>query len=122
MLFFHNAAPDGNCVQTSKVSYLNVKSYSVITSDNSLQVTILNKEFTEDAYVQIATDGTRNTATVLYLDAPNAYSTSGLTFGGASVSDDDGTWSAGNQITVQVTGGIATLTVPAATAALVTFS
>lgn len=121
MLFFHSAAPNGNCVQTFNTSYLNVKSHSVITSDNKLRVSILNKELSENAYVQVKPDGARSTATVLYLDAPSAYATSGLTFGGNAVSDD-GTWSAGAAKTLTVYGGVVELTVPAASAVLITFT
>jgi len=113
-------------VTTVNTNGLNLTAYAVGNGSN-LYVTIINKEHgarARDAAVTILPDGiSLGKATVMFLTAPNGnvVATNAITFGGASITNDApwlGQWTTLNFDT----NGKCTVTVPAASAAVVKIS
>jgi hypothetical protein len=98
---------------------LNVKAYAVLGKDKHLWVTLINKEATQGVEVTIA--GARHSAggSVLRLAGPSLESKEGVTLGGAAVAAD-GQWQASTHEHAAARGGECVVTVPAASAAIVT--
>jgi hypothetical protein len=100
---------------------LNLTAYAVSDSTN-LYVTVINKEHgvgARDAKVAITANGFSNDATFVYLESPNGVTdTTGVTLGGASITDSapwQGVWSPIDS----VGSGDYFVTVPASSAAIV---
>ena len=113
-------------VTTVNTNGLNLTAYAVGNGSN-LYVTIINKEHgagARDAAVTILPDGVSSgSAAVMFLTAPNGNlgATNGVTLGGASMTNNApwlGKWTSLNS----VTNGQCTVTVPAASAAVVKVS
>ena len=121
-LAFCHAAPNGNSVLTRYISDCNVRSHAVVGADGKLRVVIINKDIETDAKLKIVPSGVYSSASAMFLSAPSVSSATGTTFGGMAVSELDGTWQAGIPSAVQTINGSAYLTVPKASAAVVTFT
>ena len=109
-------------VKISDSANLNLTAYATLGEENDLNVTIINKEHgTAQRGANVAIDvAGYGPAEVMYLAAPNGNvaATSGVTLGGASIKDDaswDGQWA---QLKPGEDGRVS-VTVPAATAAVV---
>jgi hypothetical protein len=98
---------------------LNVKAYAVLGKDRHLWVTLINKEAAQGVEVTIA--GARHFAGggVLRLTGPSLEGKEGVTLGGAAVTAD-GQWKASTREHVAPRGGECVVSVPAASAAIVT--
>jgi hypothetical protein len=82
-------------------------------------VAVINKDMKRDAAVSIA-GGSQGDAQVMRLAAPSVSALRGVTLGGSGVGSD-GRWG-GVSESARIQNGRAVLTVPAASAALVTFT
>jgi hypothetical protein len=120
MLFFHTVAANGTTVPTTVQTTPNVTAHSVLGNDGKLRVAVINKDQVNTAVVKITTTNTYNQATDIKLSGQALNSMTGITLGGNAVASD-GTWSAGTPETLTLNGKIAYITVPAASAAIITF-
>jgi hypothetical protein len=96
----------------------NLSAYAVIAPDRNLFVTIINKEATRDASVNLMLPGNVHDGRVLRLTAPSPQATAGVSFGGSAVSAD-GAWRPTSSESVMASNGRATIRVPAGSAAVV---
>lgn len=119
MLLFHEAAANGNTVTTTVSSSIYTVSYSAVSTDGKLHVVIINKDFYNDAIVQLETQNPYAEASVMYLKGHGLASTSIFSLGGNPVSDD-GTWIPSYQ-SLLLEINKTTLTVPVGSAAIITF-
>lgn len=116
LLFFHEAS-QGRLLKTECRSEANLIAHSVLTPDGKLRVSLINKDLHLPILAEISVNPKFSKGTLLRLSAPNATSTSEVTFGGASVASD-GTWSQKPGEPIPVASGKATIPLPAASAAL----
>lgn len=117
LLFFSRAA-QGRMVASECKSSANVVAHAVKGADGKLRVALVNKDLAQGVNVRIEGLAKLRRGEVLRLRAPDAGATSGVTFAGAAVSNE-GTWSPKETEATAVTSGVATVTVSAASAALV---
>jgi hypothetical protein len=96
----------------------NLNTYAVVAADRSLFVTIVNKEATLDASVNLMLPRNVRDGQVLRLMAPSLQAKTGVIFGGSAVSTD-GTWRPTSSEPVVASKGRATIRVPAGSAAVV---
>jgi len=98
---------------------LNVKAYAVRGEDQRLTVTLINKEASRDVEVNIT--GTRGFAgrSLMRLAAPSLESQTGVTLGGSAVAVN-GEWTATRREPLITWGSEWTVSLPAASAAIVT--
>lgn len=120
MLLFHEAAATGSTVTTTVSTSFNLKSYSALGTDGKLHVVIINKDFYNDAIVQLETTNPYIEASVMYLKGHGLASTSVFSLGGNPVASD-GTWTPNYQSLLLSSTNKTTLTVPVGSAATVTF-
>jgi hypothetical protein len=95
----------------------NLEAYATVTRDKRLCVTLINKEPDLDASVSIERTLPFQNGTVLRLSAPSLDSSSGVSFGGATVKSD-GTWSPDWGEKIQSSDGKIIVRLPAASAAV----
>ena len=93
--------------------------HAVRQQDGAIGVAVINKDMKRDAAVSIA-GAPQGEAQVMRLRAPSVSALRGITLGGSSVGTD-GRWG-GVSESARIQNGRAVLTVPAASAALVTFT
>jgi hypothetical protein len=122
MLLFHDAAI-GRTVSAevrADPPEVNVAAHAVVADDGTLRVTVINKEESTpvDARIETAPVAPGTEAGVRRLLGPSLLARSGVTLGGAPVAGD-GTWAPREPEPVPGAGGSFTLSVPAASAALV---
>jgi hypothetical protein len=96
----------------------NLSAYAVAAADRSLFVTIVNKEATLDASVNLMLPRNVHDGRVLRLMAPSLQANAGVLFGGSAVSAD-GTWRPSSNESVEASNGRASIRVSAGSAALV---
>ncbi|HEV2498402.1 MAG TPA: glycosyl hydrolase family 79 C-terminal domain-containing protein, partial [Terriglobia bacterium] len=104
----------------SKISAINFKAYAVRDDRNRTWVTLINKEQAVEA--AISSSRTFASANVIRLMAPSLSSTSGVTLGGATISNqqgEEGDWRAAGHERLRVKGGKIEVHVPASSAAFV---
>jgi hypothetical protein len=121
MLYFSTASKGSVLpVATTSNASINLTVHAVLGSNNSVNLSLINKDETKDAFVNITTGSTLSTASILRLTASSLYATSGVSFGGSEV-NPNGTWSsvAEENAAITSTGGC-TVRVPAGSAVLVT--
>lgn len=102
---------------------LNVTAYSVLAPDETLYVTIINREHGEgsrDAQINLSTGGAYAHGQTMLMTAPggDVAATTGTTFGGAAIKDD-GTWSGKWDELPNDRTGQFSLKVPAASATVI---
>jgi hypothetical protein len=119
MLAFHNAA-QGQIVPLSVTTHQNVRVHATVGSDGTLRVTAINRGST-NVQVRITPGRTYSHAGTLRLTGPSLSATSGITFAGSSVSST-GVWTPAAQAPVYTQGGVYAVSVPAASAAVITLS
>jgi hypothetical protein len=122
MLLFHDAAI-GRVVPAAVRAdppEVNVTAHAVLADDGTVRVTVINKEEATPVEVRVETGPTPpgTEAGAQRLVGPSLLARSGVTLGGAPVAGD-GTWIPRALEPVPGTGGSFTLSVPAASAALV---
>ena len=98
---------------------INLVAHALRQKGGAIAVAVINKDMKRDAAVSIA-GAPQGEAQVMRLAAPSVSALRGVTLGGSSVGGD-GRW-AGVSEAVRIESGRAKLTVPAGSAALVTFS
>jgi hypothetical protein len=115
MLAFAMAAQGDLLKLTLRTSALNLSAYATRTPQGSLWVTVINKDLSRDAAVQVTLPDGYATAEAFRLSGPSLQSKDHVTFAGAEVAAD-GTWTAGPAEPLAVTAGAARLPVPHASA------
>jgi hypothetical protein len=100
---------------------INVSAYAARTEDGMFWLTIVNKDFSRDAVVEIKFPGQYSRAAAFRLSAPSMESTEHTTLAGAEVSSD-GSWSPKPPESVVVNGGVTSLRLPHASAILLKLS
>jgi hypothetical protein len=116
---------EGRCVPVSvspESKRINLTAYAVAANDNSLVMTIINKELFADgptAQVTFGVDKSYSTGQMLLLKSPSGdvAATSGMTLGDAPIAGD-GTWN-GTWTDIPYSSGKFAISVSAATAAIV---
>lgn len=101
---------------------VNLTAYGVLSTDDGLYVTVINKEHdtgARSAKVRIAADASYSKGEVLFLTAPNSNVsvTDGVTLGGAAITDS-GIWNGSFSVLPAPSRGQFILSLPAATAAV----
>jgi Glycosyl hydrolase family 79 C-terminal beta domain len=97
---------------------VNLTAYAAIDDQGQLAVTLINKDQTTDADVAVAADRALRKATALRLKGRALDSADNVTLGGSTVAADGG-WKPTDIETPNVAGGVCTIHVPAASAAVV---
>jgi len=120
MLAFHIAA-QGQTVPVDVTAKQNVTVHATVAADGTLRVTAINRESATNVQVRINPGRTYPHAGTLRLTGPSLTATSGITFAGSGVSST-GAWSPGNQEPVYTQAGIYAVSVPAASAAVITLA
>jgi hypothetical protein len=109
----------GDLVQTSLSSTgVNVKAYATKTRKRELWVAVINKDLSKPATVAMSLPPSYARAACFRLTAPSLESTEHVTLAGAEVSPD-GTWIPAQSEAAPVKNEVATLSLPATTAALI---
>jgi hypothetical protein len=98
---------------------VNLVAHALRQQGGTIAVAVINKDMKRDAAVSIA-GGSQGDAQVMRLAAPSVSALRGVTLGGSGVGSD-GRWG-GVSESARIQNGRAVLTVPAASAALVTFT
>ena len=117
LLFFRHAG-QGRLVPVECKSTANLIAHATRGADQKLRVTIVNKDLTQTVSIDLSAGVTYAKATIQRLTAPSATATTDITFAGAAVGAD-GSWTVRTSELLTVAAGKATLTLPAASAALV---
>jgi Glycosyl hydrolase family 79, N-terminal domain len=100
---------------------MNLTAYAVLGNHEDLALTLINKDQNADADVTIATDRTFQNATALRLKGLVLDSADNVTLGGSEVAAN-GRWHAREVEFLHTVGGVGEIHVPAASAAIVTWS
>lgn len=98
-----------------------VTAYGIKNADGTVKAALFNKDAARAVTLTIDTGTSVARASILRLTAPSLDDTAGTTFGGASVGAA-GAWSAGAAETLAAQNGTVAVTLPEASAALVTFA
>ena len=121
-LLLFRAAAQGRMVPLDVAANgVNLTAYGVVDNDDTLRVTVINKDLAQNAAVTLTAGSGYTRASVMRLAAPAVDSTTGVTLGGATVAVD-GSWSPAQLENGTVNGGAFHTTVSAGSAALVTLS
>jgi hypothetical protein len=118
MLLFHEAAR-GRLVQAECRSEANVKAHAVMDDDGVVRLVLLNKDLTRPVVAKVAGVAKATRAEVVRLAAPSVSATEGVTLGGRAVARD-GTWSPQPGEAVPCADGQCEVSLPAASAAMLT--
>jgi hypothetical protein len=118
LLLVHAAGP-GRMAPVAVASGLNVVAHAVLADDATLRVALINKEATRGATVRLDGAPGYRTAAVQRLVGQALDRSDGVSFAGAVVGGD-GSWTPGAPETIAGGGGSFSLSLPPASAALVT--
>ena len=118
MLAFHSAA-QGQTIPVTTTTHRNVTVHGTLASDGTLRITAINREPSTAVQIRVSPGHPYTHAGTLRLTAPALSSTSGITFAGSSVSAT-GVWKPGNQEAVYTANGVYAISLPAASAAILT--
>jgi hypothetical protein len=122
MLLFKLAAQGNMVPLTLNAGAVNLTAYGTVGTDKTLRVTVINKDASQNATVQITPGALYTSATVMRLTGLSLSDTTGsATLGGVKVAAD-GSWTPTERETVAGAGGVFTSTVPSGSAALFTFA
>jgi hypothetical protein len=119
LLAFTQAARGDLIAATIDTGGINLTAYAMRQSANRLTLTVINKDLSQDAKVEVT--GGLKQAHVMRLTAHGVSSQDGVTLGGAAVTGD-GIWNGGRADMIKVADGRAGLDVPAGSAALITLT
>ncbi len=103
----------------TNASNKNLRAYAVTPADGSTKVVLVNFETSTGINATIDVGGSVTSASAVYLRGPSLTSTTGVTFGEASVTAE-GSWAPKPAFTLAQSGTTVTLPVPSASAVLVT--
>jgi hypothetical protein len=120
LLAFAQMAKGERIATRCEAGGVNLTAYGMAGRAGEMTLTIVNKDQTQDASVEISAAGTLKQGHVVRLTAPSVTAMNGVTLGGAGVARD-GAWS-GRSERLRVADGKARLEVPRASAGLVTLS
>ena len=123
MLFFSKASSGKMLtVGSTAGTTINFTSYAVQQADGTVQVTLINKDLSNEASVSLsAANGTTQlkSASALRLQGPSPSSLTGTLFGGSAVKAV-GTWAPSVKESLVMSGNTTTVKVPACSAVLIT--
>jgi hypothetical protein len=119
LLAFAQIAQGDLIATTCDAGGINLTAHGTQKSAREMTLTVINRDLSKDASVEVAATDTLKQAHVMRLAAKSISATSGVTLGGASVTNE-GLWAGERSDSVKVAGGKALLDVPAGSAALVT--
>lgn len=117
MLAFAQASQGALVAIDCETAGANIAAYAVAGEDQSLSVTIVNKEASLDASVSLSISQNIGDGRVLRLSAPSLEAKDGVTLGGFPVSPD-GSWNPQPTELLTSTAGRGTILVPAGSAAI----
>jgi hypothetical protein len=120
MLLFHYVG-QGRMVPVNFSTSQNVTAYGVLANNGNLNVILVNKNPIEAINAAIDPGGTYMGGMVQRLEAPSLLSITGATFAGSAV-NSNGTWTPGAGQTISANNGRYTVNLPAASAAVISFS
>ncbi len=118
MLAFTTAAKGDLFKLTASDSGINLTSYGTKEKSGALWVTLINKDLSRNAEIQIALPDGYTKATALRLSAPTVESKDRVTLGGAAVSKD-GKWVPTDREPIAADDGTVTVSVPKTSAILI---
>jgi hypothetical protein len=97
---------------------INLTAYAARQNTGAMTLTVINKDQSRDAALEVTGPAALQQAQVMRLTAPSLTAMNGMRLGGAAVAGD-GSWTGGKADTIRVVNGKALLDVPAGSAALV---
>lgn len=118
MLAFHTAA-QGQTVPVTVTTHKNVTIHATVASDGTLRITAINREPSTPVQVRVSPGRAYTHAGTVRLTGPSLSATSGITFAGSGVSST-GIWTPKSQEAVYTLSGVYAISVPAASAAVLT--
>lgn len=118
MLMFHTAA-QGQTIPVTVTAHGNITVHATLGPDGTVRVTAINRDPSTNVQVRIAAGRTFTRAGTQRLLGGSLSATSGITFAGSGVSST-GMWTPGSQEPVYTSGGVYAISLPAASAAVVT--
>ncbi len=96
---------------------VNFTAYGVKGTNSKISAVLNNKEVNDTVSVSLNLGSTVSSVSLITLEAPNLFDSTGLTLGGQPITTS-GTWSGGVESTLTATAGQLTVSVPPATAYL----
>jgi hypothetical protein len=120
LLAFAQAAKGEQIAIARDTGGINLTAFATREGADTTTLTVINKDQSRDAAVDV-TGFSSGKAQVMRLTAPSLNAMTGVSLGGGTV-DGQGKWSGEKTDSVKVSGGRASLDVPAGSAALITFS
>lgn len=121
MLLFHVAAQGRLVPLEVNAPGVNLTAYAVLDDGGTLRVTVINKDVTHDANVEISPGAPYARGAALKLAGPSLDATSGTTLGGSAV-QADGSWTPGALEDVARSGATFHTTLKAGSAAMIRFA
>jgi hypothetical protein len=118
MLAFSQAAQGQQIALEINSGDIALTAYATATSDHEMVLTVINKDASRDASVQLICGNALKHAAATRLVAPSLQATKDVTLGGATV-DEVGDWKAAEKEAVRINLGQGVLEIPAASAALI---
>lgn len=97
---------------------INLTAYATLQGQHRIAVTIVNKDVSQKAEVEIFAKQHLSRASAMRLAGPSLESQQGVTFAGAAVASN-GTWQPANVESIRVRGNSGTISVPAGSAVVV---
>jgi Glycosyl hydrolase family 79 C-terminal beta domain len=122
LLMFAQAAPPGSRLLRIGGTSGRIKVWATRAPDGRVRIVVINKDVAHPHVVSLPAPGARGAASLERLQAPNADSTTGVTLGGQSFATDTetGSLAPASDDSVNERGGRYLVTMPAASAALIT--
>src|SRR3984957_4176793 len=120
LLAFAEAAGGEQIAVACDTGGINRTAYAMRQNAGAMILTVINKDLSQDATVEVAGVAARR-ARVMRLAAASPSALGGVTLGGAAVGGD-GIWNGGQTDPVRIRDGKALLDVPAGSAALITLT
>jgi len=120
LLAFTQAARGEQIAVSCDTGGVNLTAYAMRQNARAMTLAVINKDLRQDAAVEVIGAAPRQ-ARVMRLSGPSLSALGGVTFGGASVSND-GTWKVAQVEQARIVSGKALLDIPAGSAALITLT
>ena len=118
MLAFAQGSRGERLAVSVETQGVNLTAYAVAQERKRVTVTLINKDHTRAAAVKLTSGHEFNRGTILRLTAPSLESTTGITFGEASVTPDGG-WKATRTESLRQRAGTGHILLPAGSAVVV---
>jgi hypothetical protein len=120
LLAFTQAARGEQIAVSCDTGGVNLTAYAMRQNARAMTLAVINKDLRQDAAVEMIGAAPRQ-ARVMRLSGSSLSALGGVTFGGASVSND-GTWKVAQVEQARIASGKALLDIPAGSAALITLT